>query len=198
MPHYLFIFTLLGICFCAESTIAQELSRQERKILEKELKVLKKDLEKFKEIKDEDRNLSQNIAQKRTKLAQEFTKLNQKQDSLNQLERRLTSLRDEEWQLSNKLTSSGFGLQDSEVLFRVQIGAYRNPRLAKKLSEQGGFFMDDSPEGIKRYMIGTFNSYWEAKSFVGELNSSGAQAFVVGYLQGNRIENLKQMPEKYF
>ncbi len=196
MHYYLLIFTLLSMCLCVSKTSAQDLNRQEKKALEKELKSLSRDLDRFKEIKDEDKTLQQMIARKRTTLAQEFSVLNQKQDSLNQLEKRLMMQRDNAWQLSNRLTSSF--TQDAEVLFRVQIGAYRNPKLAKMLSEQGSFFMDDSPQGIKRYMIGTFNSYGEAKSFANELSGSGAQAFVVGYLQGNRIENLKQMPEKYF
>lgn len=196
MRYYQLFFILMSVLFCANITIAQTLSRQEKKALEKELNILSKNLERFKEIKEEDQYLSREISQKRIKFGEEFSSLNQKQDSLNQQERRLTTLREKAWQLGNRLSSSPD--QSAEVLFRVQIGAYRNQRLAVALSGRGNFFMDDSPQGIKRYMLGTFGSYWEAKGFANELNNSGAQAFVVGYLEGKRIENLKQMPEKFF
>ncbi len=193
--HFLSIIGLLLLSTCF--SFAQNLIRQERKILERELKDLERNPERFKALKEEDQQLTREINAKKLSLSQIFDQYSKEQGLLNQKEQALIELRDEVWRSGSKLTSTADKTQQ-EVVFRVQIGSYRNLRLANQLNNATNFFIEDSPQGTKRYMMGTFQSYWEAKYFAGQLIGNGAQAFVVGYLKGVRIENLKQMPENYF
>jgi hypothetical protein len=65
------------------------------------------------------------------------------------------------------------------------------------LSKNVNFSVEEGENGAKKYMLGNFNSYKEAKRFSEKLVNRGAQAYVVGYLDGQRVVNLKQMPQEY-
>lgn len=196
MHRYFLAITCLFL-LSAFTAYTQNLTREERKSLERELRDLERNPERFKALKEEDKQLTREINAKKISLSEIFDQYSEEQDLLNQKEKKLIELRDEVWRSGNRLTSTS-DKTPQEVVFRVQIGSYRNPRLANKLNSTSNFFIEDSPQGTKRYMMGTFQSYWEAKYFAGQLIGNGAQAFVVGYLNGLRIENLKQMPENYF
>ncbi len=85
----------------------------------------------------------------------------------------------------------------SRAYYRVQIGAYFNPALAQALQNQQNFEIEPLENGMKRYLVGKFTKFGEATKFAEKLRNANQQAFVVGYLDDKRIENLKQMPDEF-
>lgn len=86
------------------------------------------------------------------------------------------------------------------LVFRVQIGAFRNainPETFKGLSPIGG---EQTPEGLIRYQAGMFNRYEKANAIKNDLKKYGYNdAFVVAYYNGKRItiaEALKMMADQ--
>ena len=74
------------------------------------------------------------------------------------------------------------------LVFRVQIGAFKNPIPAnafKGLTPVGG---ETTPQGFIRYQAGMFDKYGNANAVKNDLRKLGYKgAFVVAYLNGKRI-----------
>ncbi|MHB8258851.1 MAG: hypothetical protein ACYDEC_01140 [Bacteroidia bacterium] len=74
------------------------------------------------------------------------------------------------------------------LMFRVQIGAFKNPiplDAFKGLSPIGG---ENTPQGFIRYQVGLFDKFNHANAVKNDLKKLGyADAFVVAYLNGKRI-----------
>jgi hypothetical protein len=74
------------------------------------------------------------------------------------------------------------------VIFKVQIGSYRNKDLAKYFDKNPNFSGDVDSDGIKRYTLGSFTDYWEADNFKKYLREMGvAEAWTVPYRDGKRV-----------
>ena len=76
---------------------------------------------------------------------------------------------------------------ESGVLFRVQIGAYKNMDLTQ-YSGQENFGVDKAGD-VNKYMVGAFRDYREADSFKKYLRQMGVKdAWVVAYRDGARVD----------
>lgn len=184
-----FLFFIL-----AQFTYAQELTKEEKKQLANEIKSLRKDLEKFKKMFHEDNQLSREVSVRQSENTAKRNQLDDIELKISQKEPLITSMLDEINMRSRKLSRS----QNEKVFFKVQIGAYKNNRIARIIKRNYNFEVEKDATGYNKYMVGYFISYWEAKKLSELLTSSGAQSFVVGYMNGNRVTDLKSMPQEYF
>jgi hypothetical protein len=74
------------------------------------------------------------------------------------------------------------------LIFKVQIGAFRNKDLSKYFNNNKNFSGDIDPDGTKKYTLGNFTDYWEADNFKKYLREMGVEdAWVVAYRNGTRI-----------
>jgi cell division protein FtsB len=173
------------------------LQAQNNESLNKEIKSLMKDLKKYKSLKEEDKMLEAEIATLQKQVSMNRLLFKATENELAQKDLEIANLRNEVGSLGRKVTSSADG-KLHEVVFRVQIGAYQNQKIATILENQTNFIKETSPEGLTKFMLGNFTSYHEAKQFSEKLGNAGAQSYVVGYVDNVRVPNLKQMPVEYF
>jgi hypothetical protein len=75
------------------------------------------------------------------------------------------------------------------VVFKVQVGAFKNKDLAKYFDNNpnfGGEARDGEPQKIT---IGIFRDYWEADTFKKYMRDMGVKdAWIVPYRDGQRVE----------
>lgn len=94
--------------------------------------------------------------------------------------------------------------QESQKLYRVQVGAFKSKVDAKKIFPGIDVVYGASEDNINRYYTGSFNTYEEANEFRNKVKDKGyTTAFVVAYEQQKRVTLKdagipeKDLPENY-
>ena len=81
--------------------------------------------------------------------------------------------------------SVGASINDQEgVVFKVQIGAFKNKDLSKFLEAGDNFSGEVDENGLKRYSLGVFRDYWEADTFKKYLRENGRERGMDCFFQG--------------
>ena len=81
------------------------------------------------------------------------------------------------------------------VIFKVQIGAFKNKDLTKYFDNSKFFSGDVDGDGTKKYTVGYFSEYWEANNFKKYLREMGVKdAWIVPYKGKERL-NIKDVLE---
>ena len=184
-------FLLLSLTVPAQA----QLSRKEKKAWKKQMKAL--DPEEFKNLVEEKESLEGQLSSLNARVSSFDTKLNEKdqqlkqaqaelKDAQNQLEEAKASLaklqQDESLDISGQNTRVAKG-----VVFKVQIGAFKNKDLAKYFA-QNGSFDGEVDNSLQQYTLGTFQDYWEADKFKKYLRDMGVKdAWIVSYKDGQRV-----------
>jgi len=193
----LFLFSLTAV---PEVSQAQNLSKKERKQLKKEKKRRLKALKKMSAADfQQEREQQKETAARAIELENELTSLR------NQLEGKdseVKLLKDQVRRLEAELQETKARLQDQPkvqniplsnqydegLVFRVQIGAYRNKDLEEYLETSENFNGETSPDGLQVYTLGNFRDYWEADKFKKYLRAMGVKdAWIVPFRDGNRV-----------
>ena len=74
------------------------------------------------------------------------------------------------------------------VVYKVQIGAFKNKDLSKYFKNNPNFGGEVDSDGTQKYSIGVFKDYWEADTFKKYMRQMGVKdAWVVAYKDGERI-----------
>lgn len=74
------------------------------------------------------------------------------------------------------------------ILYKVQIGSFKNKDLVKFFKNSPNFSGDVDSDGSKKYTLGQFTDYWEADNFKKYLREMGVtDAWVVSYKNGQRV-----------
>ncbi len=81
------------------------------------------------------------------------------------------------------------------VVFKVQIGSFRNKDLTKYFENNKNFSGEVDEDGSKKYTLCIFKEYWEADKFKKYLRDMGVKdAWIVSYKDGKRV-NIKDALE---
>jgi hypothetical protein len=81
------------------------------------------------------------------------------------------------------------------IIFKVQIGAFKNKDLTKYFDNSKFFSGDIDNDGTKKYTVGYFSEYWEANNFKKYLREMGVKdAWIVPYKGKERL-NIKDVLE---
>lgn len=199
---YLWIITLfmVSLTVVPETVMAQKLSKKEKKRLKKEqkkrLKALKKmDAADFQAQQDEQKELTTKAAELESELSSVKSELSQKDGQVKQLEDKVRQLEQDLTQAKAVATeqpenvpvaNSEDGQYDQGLVFRVQIGAWKNHSLAEYDTSEN-FNEDNGPDNIQMYTLGNFRDYWEADKFKKYLRKMGVKdAWIVPYEDGQR------------
>ncbi len=195
MNYRLTLIFCLALIFSASQSFAQ-LSKKEKKEWKKKAKEYSKSPANLKQLV-EDKETAQNQL---SSLNQKLTDL---QASVGEKDARITELEDQLAQSRNQLTSAKAELAQLKsspapanpmdfskgVIFKVQIGAFKNKDLAKYFENNpnfGGEVKENEPQKIT---IGIFRDYWEADKFKKYLREMGVKdAWIVPYRDGERVE----------
>lgn len=80
------------------------------------------------------------------------------------------------------------------LVYKVQIGAFRNKNLQVYLNNHKNFSGDEDADGTRKYTLGEFSDYWEADRFKKYLREMGVKdAWIVSYKDGQRVEMKKAL-----
>ena len=172
-----------------------QMSKKEKKQWKKRVKALSP--EQYKALLDENSSLKDEIRTLQQAQNSEDSKIAEKDQQISDYQSQLASLRSElenakrqaaEAQRRPAAAPQAGPIDDQNgVVFKVQIGAFKNKDLSKYLN-RGGEFQGESADGLKKYTLGTFRDYWEADTFKKYLREMGVKdAWIVSYKDGQRV-----------
>jgi len=184
----------LALLFTGTETFAQ-LSKQEKKEWKKKAKEYAKapdNLKQFTEDKQSADNqvaaLNKRVTDLQRTMGEKDTRIAELEDQLSQMRGQLNTARAE---LAKQKESPQINPMDFSrgVVFRVQVGAFKNKDLAKYFDNNpnfGGEVKDNEPQ---RVTIGIFRDYWEADQFKKYMREMGVKdAWIVPYRDGQRTD----------
>jgi hypothetical protein len=194
MKYTLSFIFCLALIFSASQSFAQ-LSKKEKKEWKKKAKEYGKNPADLKQLIEDKESAQSQLSS----LNQKFQDL---QSSVSDKDARITELEDQLSQARSQLTSTRAELASLKenpvvnpmdfskgVVFKVQIGAFKNKDLAKYFDNNpnlGGEVKENEPQKIT---IGVFRDYWEADKFKKYMREMGVKdAWIVPYRDGQRVE----------
>lgn len=183
------------LCLCFIIPAQAQLSRKERKEWKKQMKRL--DVAEFKNLIEEKESLEGETIRLNSQVSNLQASVNEKDQQIEELQ---SQVKDTQNQLAETKASlsrlqeddsmdiSGQGTRVAKgVVFRVQIGAFRNKDLSKYFNNNGSFD-GEVDNSLQRYTLGTFQEYWDADKFKKYLRDMGVKdAWIVAYKDGQRI-----------
>lgn len=187
------IFTLAILCSMASVSVAQ-MSKAEKK--EWKSKMKSAGLEGFKKLSDErDAAVAKVSSLKSEVESLEVENTNLKSDVVDYKKaakeaadklaaEKLARDKEEEGNTYDLYSRSA----SKEVVYKVQLGAYKNFDLTKYFNNHKNFSGEIDDDGTMKYTVGEFNEYWEAEQFKKLLREMGVKgAWIVSYKEGKRI-----------
>ena len=193
MKKGVILFFCIALIAASTQSFAQ-LSKKEKKEWKKKAKEFKKQPETLKQLTEDKQaadasvaTLTQRVSQLEATISDKDSKIAQLEDELSQMRGQLTSARAELAALKeNPVNSMDFS---KGVVFKVQIGAFKNKNLAKYFENNpnfGGEARDNEPQKLT---LGIFRDYWEADVFKKYMREMGVKdAWIVPYKDGQRVE----------
>jgi hypothetical protein len=195
MNYRLTIIFCLALIFSASQSFSQ-LSKKEKKEWKKKAKEYAKNPVNLKQMTEDKETaqsevttLNQKVADLQTSVGDKNARITELEDQLSQARNQLTSARAELAQLKESPAPANPMDFSKGVVFKVQIGAFKNKDLQKYFDNNpnfGGEAKDNEPQKIT---IGIFRDYWEADKFKKYLREMGVKdAWIVPYRDGERVE----------
>lgn len=178
------------------------ISQEDKKEWEKKKKEL--DPMELKRILEENTSLKSDLAAKKNSISELETLNAQKSEELAKTKEEFTNYKNS----INTATAPERNATDATtttpekkelltkgVIFKVQIGAFKNKDLRKYFENNKNFSGDVDDDGVKKYTLGYFNDYWEAETFKKYLREMGVKdAWIVPYKNGKRV-NIRDVLE---
>ncbi|MBC7921945.1 MAG: Ezrin/radixin/moesin family protein [Ferruginibacter sp.] len=173
---------------------AQKKSKDE-KALEKEWKKKMSALDpmEYKRLVEENATVRAEMSEINSKVSGFQNEINAKNTELGQLKGQVEDLKKKTAdEVASNVTSTGSAAKKAGakgVVYKVQIGSFRNRDLAKYLDNNPNFGGDVDADGTKKYTLGYFGDYWEADTFKKYLREMGVKdAWIVAYKNGQRVD----------
>ena len=193
MKYRLILIFCVAIIFSTQSFA--QLSKKEKKEWKKKAKEYSKkpsDLKQLIEDKQAADNQVSALNRKTTELqgsiASKDTRIAELEDQLSQMRGQLTAANAELAQMKEAPAATSMDFSRG-VVFKVQIGAFKNKNLSKYFENNpnfGGEIKEGEPQKIT---IGIFRDYWEADTFKKYMREMGVKdAWIVPYKDGERVE----------
>lgn len=185
----------LVLLFAGTQTFAQ-LSKQEKKEWKKKAKEFKSNPESLKQLTEEKQAadgqvaaLTNQVKQLQSSMSDKDARIAELEDELSQIRGQLTSARAEIAQLKEAGPAINPMDFSKGVVFKVQIGAFKNKDLQKYFDNNPNFGGEAAEKGEQKLTIGVFRDYWEADTFKKYMRDMGVKdAWIVPYRDGQRVE----------
>jgi len=185
----------LVLLFASTQTFAQ-LSKQEKKEWKKKAKQLAKNPANLKQLTEDKEaadgqvsSLNAQVKQLQTSNGDKDARIAELEDQLAQSRGELTSIRAEIAQLKQAPAAVSPMDFSKGVVFKVQIGAFKNKDLKKYFDNNPNFGGEAAEKGDQKLTIGVFRDYWEADTFKKYMRDMGVKdAWIVPYRDGQRVE----------
>jgi vacuolar-type H+-ATPase subunit I/STV1 len=193
MKNSIIVFFCLALLLTSAQSFAQ-LSKKEKKEWKKKAKEYSKSPENLKQLTEDKQTADATITTLNQKVAQLQSSASEKDSRIAELEGQLSEARGQLSAANAELTALKENPSNSMdfskgVVFKVQIGAFKNKNLAKYFENNpnfGGEAKDNEPQKLT---IGVFRDYWEADTFKKYMREMGVKdAWIVPYQDGQRVE----------
>lgn len=195
MKYTLSLIFCLALIFSASQSFAQ-LSKKEKKEWKKKAKEYGKNPADLKTLIEEKESaqsqlssLNQKYSDLQASVGDKDARITELEDQLSQARSQLTSTRAELAALKESPAPANPMDFSKGVIFKVQIGAFKNKDLQKYFENNpnfGGEVKENEPQKIT---IGIFRDYWEADKFKKYMREMGVKdAWIVPYRDGQRVE----------
>lgn len=188
------IILCLAMIFSGMQVFAQ-LSKQEKKEWKKKAKEYSKNPQQLKTFTEEKQTADTDNASLKNQVSALNKQVSDKNARIAELEDQLSRSRSETASAKAELaqykeTSSKSSMDFSRgVVFKVQIGAFKNKDLSKYFENNPNFGGEATEKGEQRFTIGIFRDYWEADKFKKYMREMGVKdAWIVPYKDGQRVE----------
>lgn len=177
-----------------------QMSKDELKVWKKRIKQLEP--EQYKTLLDENKSLKGQMSSLKAELSGVDQTIADKDDQIEQLQGQVSDLRSElnsakaeaqraaaQAQQQPATTQRGVQVNDQVgIVFKVQIGAFKNKDLSKFKDAGSSFSMETDENGVMSYSLGVFRDYWDADTFKKYLREMGVKdAFIASYKDGKRV-----------
>lgn len=190
---------LIAICMLFSFTVMQAqdeyggLTKKEYKKLMKEWKKRKKAMgpDEFKELVESSEKMKSQISGLNADLAVVQADLDKAKSDIKECSDANKRLKGELAEAKAKpkaVPGFAIGNPNEGIVFKVQIGAFKNKDLTKYIDNNPNFSGEDG-DGTKKYTIGLFRDYWEADAFKKYMREMGVKdAWIVSYKDGARVD----------
>lgn len=196
MKKISFFIVVLLLAFISGPAFAQ-LTKKEAKEWKNKAKEYKKNPELLKELVEEKQACERQVNSLKSEVNTLQSSLADKDGKISEMQDNMTGLRAELAASKAKIKESeerpkgkvgiGEDMVDG-VVFKVQIGAFRNKDLSKYFEQHENFGGEMTDKGEQRITLGRFRDYWEADVFKKYLREMGVKdAWIVPYKDGQRV-----------
>jgi regulator of replication initiation timing len=180
------------LCLSLSFDASAQLSKKEKKDWKKQMKAM--DVDAFKKLVEEKESLENQVAGLNSQVSSLQARANEKTTEADRLQAEMKDLQNQlaeartAQQEANTIDVTGNKNRVAKgVVFKVQIGAFRNKDLAKYFDSNGSFD-GEVDNTAQRYTLGQFTDYWEADKFKKYLREMGVKdAWIVSYKDGQRV-----------
>jgi len=194
MKNLFSLVAVVLVVIISSPTFAQ-LSKEEKKEWKKRAKEMKSNPEMLKNLVEAEEALQAEVNSLQNEQDALEAQLNAKDGEISDLESNLTELRAELSEARSKINEMQADVPQVDssenaipgVVFKVQIGAFRNKDLSKYFDNHPNFAGEIS-DGTQKITLGQFSDYWEADTFKKYLREMGVKdAWIVPYRDGERV-----------
>lgn len=184
----------LALIFSGIQVFAQ-LSKKEKKEWKKKAKEYAKNpanlknLTEAKQVADTDNSsLKGQVSTLNGQVSDKSAKITELEDQISKMRSELTSTKAELAQLKEAPPINPMDFSKG-VVFKVQIGAFKNKDLSKYFDNNPNFGGEATDKGEQKYTIGVFRDYWEADKFKKYMRGMGVKdAWIVPFKDGQRVD----------
>lgn len=184
----------LALIFSGMQVFAQ-LSKQEKKEWKKKAKQYAKNpstlktLTEDKQVADTDNSsLKGQVGTLNSQISQKNSRIAELEDQITKMRGEMLSYKSELEQLKAAPAANSMDFSKG-VVFKVQIGAFKNKDLSKYFDNNPNFGGEATDKGEQKFTIGIFRDYWEADKFKKYMREMGVKdAWIVPYKDGERVD----------
>jgi vacuolar-type H+-ATPase subunit I/STV1 len=184
----------LALIFSGMQVFAQ-LSKKEKKEWKKKAKEYAKNPANLKQLTEEKQvadgsvtTLKGDVSKLQSSISDKDSKIAELEDQISRMRSELTSTKAELAQLKENPPVNAMDFSKG-VVFKVQIGAFKNKDLSKYFENNPNFSGEVKEGEPQKVTIGIFRDYWEADTFKKYLREMGVKdAWIVPFRDAVRVE----------
>lgn len=188
------IIVCLALIFSGMQVFAQ-LSKKEKKEWKKKAKEYAKNPANLKDFTEEKQTvetdnsaLKGQVSTLNKQVSDKNARIAELEDQLSRMRGDLTAANAELAQLKEAPAANSMDFSRG-VVFKVQIGAFKNKDLSKYFNNNPNFGGEAAEKGEQKFTIGIFRDYWDADKFKKYMREMGVKdAWIVPYKDGLRVE----------
>lgn len=188
------LFLCLALIFSGMQVFAQ-LSKKEKKEWKKKAKEYAKNPANLKQLTEEKQvadvsvtTLKGDVSKLQSSISDKDAKIAELEDQISRMRSELTSAKAELAQLKENPPVNSMDFSKG-VVFKVQIGAFKNKDLSKYFENNPNFSGEVKEGEPQKVTIGIFRDYWEADTFKKYLREMGVKdAWIVPFRDAVRVD----------